>query len=180
MTDKGDDTLVAEALAGRATAFDELMLRYERRIYNLTLRLTGNVQDAMDATQTTFLKALETLERFELGRPFLSWIARIGVNESFDVISRRKRFVDGPADIPSRVPGPEQRCAGVEIGHGIQAALMKLTDDYRAVIVLRHFHELSYQQMSEVLDVPVKTIKSRLFTARRELRSTLAASGLER
>lgn len=180
MTDKGDETLVREALAERPAAFDELMLRYEKRVYNLTLRLTGNPQDAMDATQTTFLKALEKLDRFDTTRPFLSWIARIGVNESFDILSRRRRFVDEGPERPSRAPGPEQRCSASETGRKIQAALMKLSEDYRAVIVLRHLHELSYQEMSDVLGVPAKTVKSRLFTARRELRSMLAATGVYR
>ncbi len=180
MTNKGDDILVLEALADRPTAFDELMLRYERRVYNLALRLTGNSHDAMDATQTTFLKALEKLDRFDVRRPFLSWIARIGINESFNILSRRDRYVEEQTEPTSGAPSPEQHCAATETGREIQAALMRLSDDYRAVIVLRHFHDLSYQEMSEVLDVPSKTVKSRLFTARRELRRTLRATGLHR
>ncbi len=180
MTDKGDDQLVLEALADRPTAFDELMLRYERRVYSLALRLTGNTQDAMDATQTTFLKALEKLEQFDIKRPFRSWIARIGVNEALNILNRRERFADEGTEPPSRAPGPEQRCAASEAGQEISAALMDLTPDYRAVIVLRHLHELSYDEMSEVLGVPSKTVKSRLFTARRELRRRLAETDFKR
>lgn len=178
MPTREDSELTRAALAGERRAFDELVERYEARIYNLALRVTGNRADALDAAQSTFLKAYLNLHRFDVARPFFSWIYRIGMNESLDAVRERRRFVELDPEWASAAASPEQESAAHEAGHEIQAAVQELPPEQRAVIVLRHFHGLSYQEMSEIVDVPVKTIKSRLFEARSTLRDRLVGLGL--
>lgn len=178
MPTRDDSELARATLAGERQAFDELVDRYELRIYSLALRVTGNTADAMDATQSTFLKAYRNLHRFDTGRPFFSWIYRIGMNESLDTIQERRRFVDLDPEWASGAASPEQESASREAGREIQNAVLELPPEQRAVVVLRHFHGLSYQEMSVVIGVPVKRIKSRLFEARSALRERLVHLGL--
>ncbi len=179
MSNAGDNDLVAATLAGDRTAFDELVGRYQGKIYNLALRITGNTDDALDVSQAAFLKAYDNLGRFNPAHRFFSWIYRIGLNEALDVVGRRRRFADLDAEIPAAEAGPEDRMRGRESGRRLGAALGRLTPQYRAVIVLRHLHGLSYNEIAKVVGVPARTVKSRLFTARRELRRQLAAEGVE-
>lgn len=173
-----DNDLVRLTLDGDRAAFEELLDRYEGKVYNVALRITGNREDAMDATQEAFLRAYKNLGRFDPTHRFFSWIYRIGINQALNVVERRKRTVDVDAEIPEGGAGPERRIAAKEAGRELQRAIAALKPDYRTVIVLRHFQELSYDEISEVIDVPVKTVKSRLFTARRDLRLLLAGKGL--
>lgn len=178
MSKRRDDEIVRAVLSGERDAFDELMLRYQKRIFNLAYKVTGSVDDAMDATQNTFLKAYDHLDRFDTDRPFFSWIYRIGLNESLDLIRARDRYLEGEPEVEARRPSPEETCRGHETGDRIQEALLELKPDHRTVIVLRHFYELSYAEMSDVIGVPARTVKSRLFTARRDLRRRLTEEGL--
>jgi RNA polymerase sigma-70 factor (ECF subfamily) len=178
MPTRDDSALARAALAGERRAFDELVERYEARIYNLALRVTGNSADALDAAQSTFLKAYLKLHRFDTSRSFFSWIYRIGMNESLDLIHERRRFTELDPEWASGEASPEQESAGREAGREIQEAILDLPRQQRAVIVLRHSQGLSYQQMAEVVGVPVKTIKSRLFEARSALRERLVHLGL--
>ena len=178
MPTRDDSDLARATLAGDRRAFDELLDRYETKIYNLALRVTGNPADAMDVTQAAFLKAYENLQRYDPGRPFFSWIYRIGMNEALDTIQDRRRFLDLDPELASRTASPEQDCAAHEAGRKIQDAMLELPAEQRAVIVLRHFQGLSYQEIAEVIGVPLKRVKSRLFEARTGLRERLARRGL--
>jgi RNA polymerase sigma-70 factor (ECF subfamily) len=178
MSTRDDSELARAALEGERRAFDELVERYESRIYNLALRVTGNSADALDAAQATFLKAYLGLHRFDTGRSFFSWIYRIGMNESLDTLRQHRRFTELDPEWASTASTPEQESAGHEAGREIHRAVHDLPPEQRAVIVLRHFQGLSYQEMSEVIGVPVKTVKSRLFEARSTLRDRLQKLGL--
>lgn len=180
MSTRDDSELARATLTGDHRAFDELVERYERRIYNLALRVTGNPADAMDAVQSTFLKAYRNLHRFDTTRPFFSWIYRIGMNESLDSVQERRRFVALDPEWASGAASPEQESVAREAGREVQEALLELRPEQRAVIVLRHFHGLSYQEMAEVVGVPAKTVKSRLFEARSALRERLVGHGFGR
>lgn len=173
-----DNELVRLTLEGFTGAFEELLDRYERKIYNLALRITGNREDAMDVTQEAFLRAFEHLDRFDPRYRFFSWIFRIGMNQALNLVERRKWTADVDTDMPATAAGPERRAVAQQAGQHLQRSIAGLKPDYRAVIVLRHFQELSYHEMGEVIGVPVKTVKSRLFTARRELRRSLARHGV--
>lgn len=176
--DRTGAELVAACLAGDSSAFPELVDRYQVQVFNAAYRITGSRVDAQDAVQTCFLRVYESLARFDPSHRFFSWIYRICVNESLNLVARRRTtaaidrgMVDGRA-------GPERRAQGREIGREIHRALQELTPEHRVVVVLRHFRGLSYADMSEVLEIPGKTVKSRLFEARRELRRALAGRKL--
>lgn len=177
MSRQGDTDLVQATLAGDGQAYDELVARYEAPVYNVALRVTGNIEDAMDATQAAFLKAFDHLSRFDPAYRFFSWIYRIGLNEALNLVKARSRFVDLDHEPRQRGADPERLYRAQETGAGIEAALAELTPDYRAVIVLRHQQGLSYDEIAEVTGVSAKTVKSRLFTARRELRRELTRRG---
>lgn len=178
MSDEKDNALVEACLSGDRTAFDELLTRYETRIYNVIMRVSGNREDAMDATQSAFLKAYDHLPSFKPEHRFFSWICKIGVNEALNQLKKQQRTTALEFDTPATTASPEQEYSGRQMGGKIHQALQALNPDYRVVIVLRHFHDLSYQEMSEVLGVEIKTIKSRLFTARKTLRDLLIQDGL--
>ena len=146
--------------------------RYQRSVFNVALRMLGNVQDAEDVTQTVFGNAFSALDSYDPRFRFFSWIYRMTVNESLNTLKRRRNVVslDGSFDVaaPSAI---SQSAADAEARVG--NALLELKPDDRAVVVLRHFVSFSYEEIANVLDVPVKTVKSRLFTARERLRESL-------
>lgn len=173
-----DSELVQAALEGKREAFEELAERYSGKLYNAALRITGTPEDALDATQNALLKAYDNLSSFDPSYRFYTWIYRIQMNEALNLVHKRRRFVSLPSEMPAPTQAtPEREVLGRETGSAIETALLELTPDYRAVVVLRHFHGLSYEEMAEILGVPAKTVKSRLFTARRELRQKLSDRG---
>jgi RNA polymerase sigma-70 factor (ECF subfamily) len=163
-------------LDGDREAASDLVDRYQRRLFNVALRMLGNVQDAEDATQTVFGNAFESLESYDPKYRFFSWIYRMAVNESLNALKRRKQMVTMDADFD--LAAPVSRTSGaVEAADRVGKALMELKPDDRAVVVLKHFVSFSYEEIAAVLDVPVKTVKSRLFTARERLRLSLNEQG---
>ena len=161
--------LVRRYLAGQDEAASDLVDRYQKRLFNVALRMLDNAQDAEDVTQTVFLNAFLKLRSYDPRFRFFSWIYRMAVNESLNVLKRRKRTVT-LEDIP--VPGAAADHA-TEVEDQVGKALRLLKPDDRAVVVLKHFMFFSYEEIADVLEVPVKTVKSRLFTARERLRLTL-------
>lgn len=178
IADRQDDELVRATLAGEREAFDELVERYQGKIYNVALRVTGDREDALDATQNAFVNAYDHLDRFDDRYRFFSWIYRIGLNEALRLVRDRREVSLPAAELESPRAGPESRAHGSETAVAIREVLLQLTPELRAVIVLRHFHGLSYSEMAEIVGVPVKTVKSRLFSARRALRLQLTDRGL--
>ncbi len=178
MAKQEDHELVAAVVSGDADAFEELLERYEKTIFNLALRITGSREDAADATQSAFLNAFDHLRDFDSQYRFFSWIYRIGLNEALKLVERKRRFVVLEGDLAEERGSPERQALGSEIGDHVQSALLELPVEQRAPLVLRHFHGLSYDEMADVLDIPAKTVKSRLFSARRALRQRIEALGL--
>lgn len=179
MSEDDDAELVRRCGLGDRHAFEKLVLRYQRPVYNAALRMLRHHDDARDVVQTTFLKVYEHLAEYDPRYRFYSWIYRIALNESINQLNGRRRSGQVSEDIPIDGPGPDQSADSQQAGRQIQAALMTLRDEYRAVIVLRHFLDLSYEEMAEVLGVPEKTVKSRLFSARQLLRDALRGQGIE-
>lgn len=184
MSNDHDIALVRECRRGDRGALEELVGLYEKRVFSAAYRLTGNPEDAKDVTQVVFLKVFEHLDQYDDRYKFFSWIYRITVNESINLINRRGRVenLDRPEAVEelgdSETKGPLTTLDQEQANERIQQALMKMTPDHRAVIVLRHFADLSYRDMSEALNIPEKTVKSRLFDARRRLGELLNRSGL--
>lgn len=167
-------TLVRNALRGDREAFGLLVERYQGQIFNVALRITGDRAEAEDVAQNVFLKVYENLASFDTGRRLFSWIYRIAVNEALNAERRRKShevLEDHDAPAASGVDNVDH--AGI-----IQASLLALKPEHRAVLVLRHFQDLSYEEIGEALGLPVRKVKSRLFTARALLRGLLEQRGL--
>jgi RNA polymerase sigma-70 factor (ECF subfamily) len=170
--DEQDRTLVREYLDGQRDAATGLVDRYQKRLYNLALRLLANVQDAEDVIQTVFLNAFTKLDTFDPRYRFFSWIYRMTVNESLNMLKRRNRTV-ALADVPEMAAPATRSSGATEARDRVGQALLRLKPDDRAVVVLKHLESFSYEEIADVLDIPVRTVKSRLFTARERLRLTL-------
>jgi RNA polymerase sigma-70 factor (ECF subfamily) len=173
-----DQAIVRECRKGNRKAFARLVDRYQKPIFNAARRLVNDDDDAQDITQNVFLKVFDNLERYDPRHKFYSWLFRIAVNESLDLLQRRGRqqAIDEEPASPDR--NPEDSTRSAELSGMIQDALMDMKTDHRTVIVLRHFQQFSYRDMAELLDIPEKTVKSRLFTARRILRDRLVERGI--
>jgi len=174
-----DEALVARCLRGEVEAFEPLVARYQRVLYNAAYRLLGDREDARDVAQGAFVKAYEKLASFDTRYRFFSWIYRIVVNEALNARSRRRPDSPLVADLPGRGAGVEDALASRERKDCVQAALLRLSSDDREVIVLRHFADLSYAEIGETLGVPEKTVKSRLHEARQRLGRILEPESLQ-
>lgn len=169
--------LVHACLNGDPTAFATLVDRYQGPLYNATYRITGSVDDALDATQAAFTSAYEKLHTFDPSHRFFSWIYRIAVNQALNIVSRRRP--QAPLDPASAIAtdDPDRALGEAESTRAVHEALQELSDIHRTVIVLKHLQGLSYREISDVLDIPETTVKSRLFDARRRLRTVLHEQG---
>lgn len=177
MDNDRDQELVSRCMRGDRKALGELLTAYERPIYNAAFRILGNAEDAADVCQLTFLKAFERLDQYKPEFKFFSWIYRIAVNESINQFNRT-RNVQGIEDEDfASDENPEDAVDAEAISRVLQAGLMKLQEDYRVVVVLRHFSDMSYKDISEVLHIPEKTVKSRLYSARQLMKTQLAERG---
>jgi RNA polymerase sigma-70 factor, ECF subfamily len=168
-----DGALVRRCLAGDRAAFERLVVRYQKPVYNAALRLLRDPEEARDIAQTTFLNAFMHIADYDPSYKFYSWIYRIAINESLHVIQKRRLVEADGGDEADDAPGPETLVESEQTAQAIEDALMRVKPELRTVIVLRHFLHLSYQDMSDVLQLPSKTVKSRLYTARQLLREDL-------
>ena len=178
MDDNEDLRLVHESRQGSRDSFERLILRYEKSVFNAAYRILRDYEDAKDVTQSVFLKAFQNLEYFNAKHRFFSWIYRIALNEALNSYKSRRRFDPGEDTRIEVRNTPENLLIRKELSGVVEAALMSLEFDYRVVIVLRHFNDCSYQEMGEILEIPEKTVKSRLFTARTLLREILSGKGV--
>jgi RNA polymerase sigma-70 factor (ECF subfamily) len=178
--DEHDTMLVQACLQGDRSAFDELVDRYQRVLFNLAYRITGSIEDAMDVTQSAFVAAYEKLHTFDPSHRFFSWIYRITCNQALNVLGRRRPEVELDIGISGTDADPETAYGAAEASDFIQRSLLDLSPQHRTVIVLKHIEGLSYREIGDLLDIPEKTVKSRLFTARQNLRSALLENGFVR
>ena len=170
--DEQDRALVKRCLENDRDAAGALVDRYQQRLFNVALRMLRNVQDAEDVTQTVFLNAFRKLGTYDPKYRFFSWIYRMTVNESLNALKRRKPTTTLEDELDILAPGAAPDHAA-EVEDHVGKALMGLKPDDRVVVVLRHFVSFSYEEIAEVLEIPVQTVKSRLFTARERLRLVL-------
>jgi RNA polymerase sigma-70 factor (ECF subfamily) len=177
--------LVAAAKAGDVTAFEELVSRYERKIFRLTMNITRNREDAEDAMQDAFLKSYSHLKTFQGDSRFYTWLVRIAANEALMRLRKRRpnQFsldepIEGDEDLMPRElqdwgPGPEQRFAQTEMREILSGVIEELEPDYRIVFVLRDIEELSTEETAASLGISIPAVKSRLLRARLKLREKL-------
>jgi RNA polymerase sigma-70 factor (ECF subfamily) len=171
-----DEDLVERCREGNRAAFTALVVRYQRPIYNAAYRVLGRSEDANDVAQTVFLRVAERLGDYDPKFRFFSWIYRIAVNESLNLLRREKRDdalgEEEDTEGPERL-GPESQALEAEIAGRIQKALMAMNPPDRVILTLRHFSDCSYDEIAEILAIDEKTVKSRLFDARGRLRVLL-------
>lgn len=184
MSDPSDDReLVDRYLAGDAAAFSTLVERHQARVYSVCLRVIGNPEDAADATQEAFISALRKLGQFRGDSAFSTWMHRVAVNACYDLLRKRSRqpmlHLMTDQDVPERELGPPMPDHADEVAstRDAAAALALVADEFRVALVLADVQDLPYDQISEILDVPVGTVKSRVFRGRIAL---ARAMGIER
>jgi len=174
MSDAEDNELVRRCLAGDLEAFELLLDRYERPIFTAVLRMVQSHEDAEDTTQTIFVKVFENLRSFDPSHKFYSWLYRIAMNESLNFIARRDRRETATESATS---GEKLAEAGdhdaAAARRDLYDALARIKTEYRSVIILKHILGCSYRDIGDILRLPEKTVKSRLFTARELLRRAL-------
>jgi len=170
-TNESDGALVERCLSGEEAAFETLVSRYQRGLFNIALRMLGSYEDARDCTQNAFVKAYEHLDSFDRDQRFCSWMYRILRNECLNVIRARRPETEISPDMSAaRGADPVETN---ERQKAIELALKSLSVDYREVVVLRHFTELSYDEIAATLGISATTVKSRLYTARQQLSDLL-------
>jgi len=178
MNEEEEAALVEASREGDREAFGKLVDAYQKPVFNLALRMLGDREDARDATQETFLRAWESLSSFKPEHRFFSWIYRIAINEALDLRSRRTRPEPIGAWAVSATQGPEGAMLESETSRIVQSALLELKPDHRTVAVLRHLRRCNYREIADILHIPEKTVKSRLFEARQQLKRALEARGV--
>lgn len=169
-----EDRLIGRCLAGDTAAFEPLVERYHRPLFHVAVRMLGDREEARDATQTAFLKAYQALATCDRQRRFFSWIYRILVNDCLNIL-RGRRVTEPIEDGAGTQAPPVDPVEAADLRRRVRSALLQLPADQRDVIVLRHFAEMSYEEVAAAIGVPEKTVKSRLFSARRRLCELLAA-----
>ena len=177
MHDDEDQVALAAFRSGNRDAFIGLVERYQRPVYNAAFWVLRRPDDAADVVQTVFLRVIERLDEYDPKYRFFSWLYRIAVNEALDVLRRngREEPLDDDIDIPD-VPGgdPESVLARAQESAHLRRCLLRLSTNDRIVLTLRHFSDLSYDEIAQVLELDEKTVKSRIFDARRRLRALIA------
>jgi len=175
-----DAVLVQRCLHGDIEAFGTLVERYQRQVFRAVLHMVANYDDASELVQQVFMKAFQNLRSYDPDRKFFSWIYRVAMNESINHVKSRRPWEPLVDDYVSPNADPAQQFELDERGRALQQAIGELDPMYRAVIVIRHFLDLSYSEAGEVLGIPEKTVKSRLFDARQSLKKALEARGYVR
>jgi len=176
VSDDSDHTLLQRYRNGDAAAFRQLVVRYERPMYNAAFWVLRNADDALDVAQTVFMRVAERSDEYDQNYKFFSWIYRMAVNEALNLLRRNDREValDDDADFPDEeVADPQRSVQDSQRSRELRSALMKMSVTDRTVLTLRHFSELSYREIGDVLDLDEKTVKSRLFEARQRLKAML-------
>jgi len=185
---ESDEELVRQAAAGRSEAFDELVARYQDRVFNVLTRMSGSTQDAEDLAQETFLKAYRALNSFRQGSKFYTWLFRIAVNTGF---SRRRQEGRRKSHEGARLDGgsgensdewsmetvvaertdsdPARHLEKEQLRARVREGLRQIDSDYRKILVLRDIEGMDYDGIAETLDITTAAVKSRLHRARLEM-----------
>ncbi|PYR89705.1 MAG: RNA polymerase subunit sigma-24 [Acidobacteria bacterium] len=183
-----DEELVARSMGGDLDSFNQLVLRWERPIYALAYRVIGREEDARDVCQETFLRAFRALKGFKGQAKFSSWLYRITLNLCRDWIRRERRqpIAQAPEGVDlielasEATPSEsiEELVARREIGRAVARVMAELPDEQRTAIILKEYHGLTFQEIADLLDCPLSTVKTRLYQGLTVLRKQLAREGL--
>ena len=182
-----EEQLIRRAQQGDNSAFEQLLLAHQKKVYNLCLRMAANPDDALDLSQEAFIKAWRALGQYQFEASFSTWLFRLTSNVCIDFLRRKKRqqhvsltFSDDEDEgkelsVPDPEPLPEERVIFNEKQAAIRAAMNALPVDFREILQLRVVQELPYEQIAQIMDLPVGTVKSRLARARLQLKKRLDA-----
>lgn len=188
MTEVSEKKIIEKVLGGDANAFEDLVLKYEKTVYNLALRMVGDRDDASDMTQEAFIKAYGSLSSFRGDSKFSVWIYRITTNVCLDFLrsKSRKQQVsltvsdddeDAQLDIPDPKADPEQQLIKKISMQSVEEGLKTLPDKQRQILVMRELGGMSYAEIGKALSIEEGTVKSRIFRARKRLCTFLLDSG---
>ncbi len=182
-----EQLLLEKAKSGDIAAFEELIDAYQKKVFNLALRIIGNYDDAADLAQETFVRIYKAISNFKEQSSFSTWVYRITTNVCLDEIRKRKNkkvvsldedihMEDGDMkrQVVSDDPGPDEAAEREEVRRVVNNAINKLPEDQRAVITMRDLHGMSYEEIAQVLDLPGGTVKSRINRARLALKNLLS------
>ena len=187
MRNDTDDLLIRNTLKGEKDSFEILVLRYQKRIFNIIYRVTREESIVADLSQDVFLKAYRGLDRFDFRSSFYTWLVRIAINTSLNHISSRGRspilvgdnldYTGGRSDqtsFPGKPsPNPESEVFREEQSRSIRQAIDSLAEDLKLAITLREIDGLSYEEIATIMECPIGTIRSRIHRARKELKEKL-------
>ncbi len=188
MTREEEAKIIRAVLDGNVNAFEDLVTEYQKQVYHITLKMTGNEEDAFDLSQETFLKAYRSLSTFRGEAGFGSWLYRMAANLSIDFLRRRKRggqivSLDAeegerrPAEIPDLSREPQNALERKELREKVRAGLQRLPHEQRLILTLRDVEGFSYQEISDTLKIELGTVKSRIYRARAHLARILTEDG---
>jgi RNA polymerase sigma-70 factor (ECF subfamily) len=181
-----DEELVEACQAGEASAFDVLVGRWEDRIRGAAFRFLGSEEEARDVAQEAFLKAFRSLAGFKREARFSSWLYQIATNLCRDRLRRRKTRATvsleelgetGPVMVETR-PGAHDRLLAMDLARAVRRAVASLPDDQREVVILKEYQDLTFLEIAQALDVPVSTVKTRLYRGLGQLRLRLEREGV--
>jgi RNA polymerase sigma-70 factor, ECF subfamily len=173
--------LIEQAVAGDERAFAELVTRYQTAVYNLAYRMLGDAGEAEDAAQEVFLRIYRRLATYDADHRFSTWVLSIASHYCIDLLRRKRPWLVPLENISNwmraRTRGPEAAALAVEQQDIVRGLLAKLPEHYRLVLLLRYWHDLGYEEIAQVVDLPVSTIKARLHRARNALAALVNGDG---
>ncbi len=172
MITKDDNELVYEVIHGSISSFEILIERYQKTVFNIVFRMINDKETSRDLTQDIFIKVYEKMGSFNFNYRFFSWIYRIAVNETINYLKSQRKFED-LKKIEGLYMTGEPEAGKEERNKKLRTGLKKLRADYRLLLLLKYFFCLSYEEMAEVLEIPVNKVKARLFSARGKLKEQL-------
>lgn len=182
-----DGELIVKAISGREDSFEELVRRYQRPITNYVYRMLGNYDASLDVTQEIFIKVYNSMSRYSAEYKFSTWLYKISHNAAIDYLRRNSNHEqsleiegeDGSYQVQyeSKRPTPEQEREQNEWREEIETVVKRLPSGYRELIMLRHTNDLSYDEIAEITNLPLGTVKNRLFRAREMMREIFVERG---
>jgi RNA polymerase sigma-70 factor (ECF subfamily) len=187
--DQQEKRLIKKVKKGDQQAFAELVERYKNSVFAICLRMVGNAQEAEDLSQEAFIRAFNHIDQYDHERKFSTWLFRIATNLSIDFLRRRKSNISLDAVVPGteglslnamlpdQTAQPEELVVRKETEEMVQNEIKKLPEKYRSAVVLKYIEDLSLKEISEIMDIPVGTVKTRIHRGREMLRKMMMAGG---
>ena len=182
-----EDLLIKRAQSGDVAAFEALIEAYEQKVFHIAYRMAGNPDDAADMAQEILLKIFRNVGKFKGESKFSTWVYRVATNTCLDELKKAKRKAAYSLDeefeteegqlgveVADTAPTPEQRVEGQEIRDAITEAISRLSEEHRQIIILRDINGLTYEEVADILDCSLGTVKSRISRAREQLRKILS------